>query len=120
MAKILVVEDSTSMRGLITVTLEQAGYQVLQAADGEAGYALAQRQAADLVITDVNMPRMDGMTLLKQLRRLPAYRHTPILVLTTEMSEEKRQIARQSGASGWLVKPFKPQALLSVLQRFVG
>lgn len=120
MPKILVADDSPLMRNMVSASLETAGYEVLLAEDGQVAYDLARGQATDVVITDVNMPRLDGLALISRLRSLPAYKHTPILVLTTEISEEKRQIARKAGASGWLVKPFQPQQLLSVLKRFVA
>ncbi len=99
------------------MTLEAAGFRVLAADDGAKGLALAQQQKADIVITDLNMPVMDGITLIGQLRGLPQYRFTPILMLTTESQEEKKQAGRKAGATGWIVKPFDPARLLAVIQK---
>lgn len=114
---ILTVDDSTSMRQMIAFTLTEAGFQVLEAADGEAALALARTQGADLVITDVNMPKMDGITLVKELRRLKAYQFTPILVLTTESSPEMKTRGREAGATGWIVKPFSPEKLVETVNK---
>ncbi len=118
MANVLIVDDSSSMRNLVASTLEDAGYQVTQAEDGVE--ALERARGLDgvaLVITDVNMPKMDGLTLLAELRKLDAYRFTPILVLTTQMDAEKKKQAKTSGATGWLVKPFQPDKLLATIRR---
>lgn len=119
MANILAVDDSASMRQMVAFTLESAGHNVQEAADGKQALMIAQKQAFDLVITDVNMPVMDGLTLTKELRQLAAFRFTPILVLTTESSPEKKQIGRAAGATGWLVKPFNPDQLLATLAKVV-
>lgn len=107
------------MRALIKSTLEANGYEVVAVCDGQEGLNFAKEEAVDLVITDVNMPNMDGLTLIGKLRELPKYRHTPILVLTTEVANEKCDIARKAGASGWMVKPFDPIQLSSIVKRFV-
>ena len=114
---ILTVDDSTTMRQMIAFTLTQAGYQVVEAADGEAALALARMRGADLVITDVNMPKMDGITLVEELRRLKPYQFTPILVLTTESSPEMKMRGKAAGATGWIVKPFSPEKLLETVQK---
>jgi two-component system chemotaxis response regulator CheY len=93
---------------------------VTDAADGKQALDLAQKESFDLVLTDVNMPIMDGITLTKELRALPAYRFTPILVLTTEAGADMKQQGRAAGATGWLVKPFNPDQLLSTLKRVLG
>jgi two-component system, chemotaxis family, chemotaxis protein CheY len=119
-ANILAVDDSRTMRDMVTHTLESVGHQVTGAADGEEGLAQARRGRFDLVLTDVNMPRKDGITLVRDLRALPAYRHTPILVLTTEGGGDMKTKGRAAGATGWLVKPFDPQKLLAVLGKVLG
>lgn len=119
MANILAVDDSASMRQMVSFTLKSAGHTVQEAADGQQALAIAQRQSFDLVITDVNMPNMDGLTLTKELRQLSAFRFTPILVLTTESNAEKKQQGRAAGATGWLVKPFNPEQLLATVAKVV-
>ncbi|MDO8291208.1 MAG: response regulator, partial [Parvibaculum sp.] len=108
MAKILAVDDSNSLRQMVAFTLKQSGYEVVEAASGTEGLQKARATQVDLVLTDVNMPGMDGITLVRELRALPTYRFTPILVLTTEAGTEKKQEGRAAGATGWLVKPFSP------------
>ncbi|RKZ95484.1 MAG: response regulator [Gammaproteobacteria bacterium] len=120
MAKILAVDDSASMRQMVAFTLKGAGHTVTEAADGQQALTIAKTQAFDLVLTDVNMPVMDGLTLTRELRALPAYRFTPILVLTTEAGTEKKQEGRAAGATGWLVKPFNPDQLLATVRKVLG
>jgi two-component system, chemotaxis family, chemotaxis protein CheY len=114
---IMTVDDSTSMRQMVKATLQSAGYQVVEAADGQEALDYARENAVDLVITDVNMPRMDGITLVSELRALPTYRLTPLLLLTTESSMEKKMEGKKAGATGWIVKPFNPTQLLATLSR---
>lgn len=116
---ILAVDDSPSMRALVAATLAEAGYKVLQAEDGVQALEIAKKEPVRLVVADVNMPRMDGLTLLKHLRGLASYKFTPILILTTEISAEKKAVAKSAGATGWLVKPFDPQTLLSTIKRVI-
>ncbi len=121
MAKtILAVDDSASIRQMVAFTLKGAGYEVVDAVDGMDGLEKAKARTFNLVLTDQNMPRMDGMTLIKSLRALPQYRTTPILVLTTEASEAMKQAGRAAGATGWLVKPFDPQKLIEVVKKVIG
>lgn len=120
MANILAVDDSASMRQMVSFTLKGDGHKVTDAADGKQALALAAQQKFDLVLTDVNMPVMDGLALTKELRQLPAYRFTPILVLTTEAGGDKKQAGRQAGATGWLVKPFNPDQLLKTVAKVLG
>ncbi|HEX6398045.1 MAG TPA: response regulator [Steroidobacteraceae bacterium] len=120
MRKILTVDDSTSMRQMVRATLQSAGYDVVEAADGQDALEFARDNAVDLVISDVNMPRMDGITLVHQLRSLPGYRLTPLLLLTTESSQEKKLEGKRAGATGWIVKPFNPTQLLSTLNKLFG
>lgn len=119
MAKILAVDDSRSMRRMVSFALRSSGFDVLEAEDGEQAYEIAKREAVELVLTDVNMPRMDGFTLIEKLRKLPAYRFTPILTLTTESGDEKKARGKAAGATGWIVKPFDPSQLVSVINRLL-
>jgi two-component system chemotaxis response regulator CheY len=114
---ILAVDDSASMRQMVNFTLKGAGYSVVQAADGVEALEYARQHSVDLVLTDVNMPRMDGITLVKELRTLSTYKYTPMLVLTTESSQEKKMQGKQAGATGWIVKPFNPEQLLATIAR---
>jgi two-component system chemotaxis response regulator CheY len=121
MAKtVLTVDDSASIRQMVAFTLKSAGYDVIEAADGNAGLAQAKNNAVSLVLTDQNMPGMDGLTLIKSLRALPNYKATPILMLTTESSDTMKSQGRAAGATGWLVKPFDPQKLLEVVRKVIG
>jgi len=120
MKTILTVDDSPSIRQMLAYVLANSGYRVLEAADGEEGLALAQAHAVDLVLTDHNMPKMDGVTLTKALRALPAYRKVPIMMLSTESSPELKQAGREAGATGWMVKPFDPDKLLEMLRKALG
>ena len=114
---ILAVDDSASMRQMVNFTLKGAGYEVVQAVDGVEALEYARLHSVDLVLTDVNMPRMDGITLVKELRALPSYRYTPMLVLTTESSQDRKMQGKQAGATGWIVKPFNPDQLLATIAR---
>ena len=120
MATILAVDDSASIRQMVAFTLKDAGYDVTQANDGQEALNIAKSGKFDLVLTDVNMPNMDGISLTRELRSLPAYKFTPVLLLTTESSAEKKQEGKTAGATGWLVKPFQPEKLLSTVQRVLG
>ena len=121
MAKtILAVDDSSSLRQMVAFSLKAAGYHVVEAVDGQDGLDKAKLQAVDLVLTDQNMPKMDGLALIKSLRTLPGYATTPILMLTTESSDEMKSKGRAAGANGWLVKPFDPQRLIEVVKKVIG
>ncbi|MEW6332445.1 MAG: response regulator [Pseudomonadota bacterium] len=120
MATILTVDDTASMRQMISFTLNSVGHEVIQACDGQEALKLIQGKKVDLVIADVNMPNMDGITLVKSLRELVDYRFTPILMLTTESQESKRQQGKVAGATGWIVKPFNPEQLLNVVKKVLG
>src|SRR3982751_3060961 len=117
---ILAVDDSASMRQMVRFTLESAGYRVVQAVDGIEALDYAKNSAVDLVLTDVNMPRMDGITLVRELRGLETYRYVPLLVLTTEATTERKQAGKAAGATGWLVKPFNPERLLATINKVLG
>lgn len=121
MARILAVDDSPAMRQMVTVTLRSAGHDVVEALDGREALEMAKKAPpVDLVITDVNMPNMDGITLVKELRRLAHYRGVPLLVLTTEASSEKKLEGKAAGATGWIVKPFNPERLLAAVAKVVA
>ena len=121
MAKtILAVDDSSSQRQMVAFSLKAAGYDVVEAVDGMDGLEKAKLQSVDLVLTDQNMPRMDGLQLIALLRELPTYAKTPILMLTTESSDEMKNKGRAAGANGWLVKPFDPQRLIEVVKKVIG
>ena len=119
MPLILAVDDSPSMRKMVSFTLAGAGYQVVEAVDGQDAYEKAQAQTFDLVLTDQNMPRLDGLGLTRKLREHPNFKTTPILMLTTESSELMKQAGRAAGATGWLVKPYDPARLLEVIQKVI-
>ena len=120
MASILAVDDSASMRQMVSFTLKGAGYDVTEAKDGQEALTIAKGNKFNLVITDVNMPNMDGITLTKELRTLPAYKFIPILTLTTESSADKKMAGKQAGATGWIVKPFNPDQLLATVKKVLG
>jgi two-component system chemotaxis response regulator CheY len=120
MARILAVDDSAAMRQMVGITLTGAGHQVEQANDGREALQIAERKKFDLVITDVNMPNMDGITLVKELRNLASYRFVPLLVLTTEATAERKQQGKAAGATGWLVKPFNPERLLATIAKVLA
>lgn len=121
MAKtILTVDDSASIRQMVSFTLKEAGYTVTEAVDGQDGLDKARAGKFDLIFTDQNMPRMDGLSLIKQLRVLPTYKSVPILMLTTESSDAMKSQGRAAGATGWLVKPFDPAKLLEVVRKVIG
>ena len=117
---VLTVDDSASIRQMVAFTLKSAGYEVMEAVDGEDGLNKAKSKSANLVLTDQNMPKMDGLTLIKSLRGLPQYRSVPILMLTTESSDAMKAAGKAAGATGWLVKPFDPQKLLEVVKKVIG
>ena len=117
MAHILTVDDSVAMRQMVEVTLTSAGHEVTQAKDARQALDLASANTFDLIIADVNMPEMDGLALVRELRGMPAYKHTPLLMLTTEASAERKSEGRQAGATGWLVKPFNPERLIETVAK---
>jgi len=120
MAKILAVDDSASMRQMVAFTLKGAGHDVTEATDGVEALAAAKTAQFDLVLTDVNMPNMDGISLIRELRQLGEYKFTPILTLTTESGGEKKQEGKSAGATGWIVKPFSPDQLLATINKVLG
>jgi two-component system, chemotaxis family, chemotaxis protein CheY len=119
MATVLTVDDSPSIRQMVKVTLEPAGHNVIEAGDGAQGLAKAQSSRPDLVITDLNMPNMNGLELIRALRKLPQLTGLPIVFLTTESNDAVKQEAKSAGATGWITKPFKPEQLIAVVSKLV-
>ncbi|MBR0550964.1 response regulator [Stakelama marina] len=115
--RILTVDDSASMRMLLKASLTKQGFAIEAAEDGEHGLARMHELNPDLLITDINMPKMDGFELIEAVRQLPQFRGTPILVLSTEFSDEKKSRARSAGATGWITKPFDPDKLGAAIRR---
>lgn len=119
-AKILTVDDSASIRLTTRVTLTNAGYDVTEAVDGMDGINKLNGNQFDLVITDLNMPNMDGLTMIRELRKIPAQMGVPVIFLTTESDGELRQQAKAAGATGWLTKPFDPDNLVKIARKVLG
>ncbi len=117
---ILCVDDSPSIRQMLSFTLKTVGYTVLDAVDGSDGLEKAKENQVDLIITDQNMPKMDGLTFIRELRAMEKYQKTPILMLTTESSDVMKSQGRSAGATGWLVKPFDPKKLIEVVKKVLG
>ncbi len=117
---ILAVDDSASIRQMVAFTLKSSGYDVVEAVDGMDGLEKAKARSFDLILTDQNMPRMDGLTLIKSLRALAQYQTVPVLMLTTESSDAMKVQGKAAGATGWLVKPFDPQKLIEVVKKVIG
>lgn len=118
--KILAVDDSATSRQMVCLALRRAGYEVVEAQDGFDALDKARKEQMHLVLTDYNMPRMDGLALVRSLRALPAYAHSPILLLTTESGDDMKSRGRAAGATGWMVKPFDPDRLLEVVKKLIG
>jgi two-component system chemotaxis response regulator CheY len=119
MHSILAVDDSVSMRQMVSYTLKSAGFEVVEAVDGEDAFEKARQRHFDLVLTDQNMPRLDGIGLTKKLREHPSFKATPILIMTTESRDQMKQAGRAAGATGWLVKPFEPTKLIEVIRKVI-
>ena len=117
--RVLTVDDSRTMLAMLQHTLTDAGFDVLQAEDGQQGLDVLKNQDVDVVITDINMPVMDGIEFIKSVRASGRFQSLPILILTTESSREKRDQGRAAGGTGWIVKPFDPEKLVSVINRVV-
>jgi len=117
--RVLTVDDSRTILAMLHHTLSGAGYEVLQAEDGQQGLDVLSKEDVDIVITDINMPVMDGIDFIKNVRAGGNHQSLPILILTTETSQEKRDLGRAAGGTGWIVKPFDPEKLISVIQRVV-
>jgi two-component system chemotaxis response regulator CheY len=117
---IMIVDDSNSVRQLIRFSLTDAGYSLLEASDGQEALVTLKDIRANMVITDLNMPGLDGIGLLKELRALPAYKYTPIIMLTTESQMDKVREAKAAGATGWIVKPFDSENLVNIVNKILG
>ena len=121
MAKtIMTVDDSSSVRQMVGLTLKGEGYQVVEAVDGKDALTKVGGVTIDMVITDLNMPNMDGIQLIRELRKLPAFKFIPIIMLTTESQADRKQEGKEAGATGWIVKPFKPEQLTGVIKKVLG
>jgi two-component system chemotaxis response regulator CheY len=120
MAKtILIVDDSISLRQVVSIALVNAGYEVIEACDGKDALAKLRGQKIHLMISDVNMPNMDGITFLKAVREHPSYKFTPVIMLTTEAGEDKKKEGQAAGARAWVVKPFRPEQLLAAVSKLI-
>jgi two-component system, chemotaxis family, chemotaxis protein CheY len=117
---ILAVDDSSSIRQMVSFVLSTAGYSVIEAEDGEDALTKAGGAEINMVITDLHMPRLDGIGLIHRLRAMASFKFTPIIMLTTESQEGKKLQGREAGATGWIVKPFKPEQLLAVVKKVIG
>ena len=117
---IMTVDDSASVRQMVSFTLRQAGYEVVEAVDGKDALSKLDGNPVHMVITDLNMPNLDGIGLIKGVRSNAAYKFIPIIMLTTESQESKKLEGKQAGATGWIVKPFKPEQLISVTKKVLG
>lgn len=117
---IMTVDDSASVRQMVSFTLKEQGYQVIEAVDGQDGLAKLNGQKVDMVITDLNMPNLDGIGLIRGVRSNAATKFVPIIMLTTESQDSKKQEGKAAGATGWIVKPFKPEQLLAVVKKVLG
>lgn len=116
---ILIVDDSISIRQVVGIALKSAGFKVLEAVDGKDALTKCNGEKIHLVISDVNMPNMDGITFVTELKKLPAYRFTPVIMLTTEGAEEKKQAGRAAGAKAWVIKPFKAEQMLEAVNKLI-
>lgn len=117
--KILIVDDSASLRQVVSIALEGAGYQTIQASDGRDALTKLDGSKIHLVISDVNMPNMDGITFVRELKKNPSYKFTPVIMLTTESQAEKKAEGQAAGAKAWVVKPFQPQQMLAAVSKLV-
>jgi two-component system chemotaxis response regulator CheY len=120
MKAVLTVDDSPSIRQMVKLVLSQAGFEVHEAGDGVEGLEKAKAKPVQMIVTDLNMPRMDGITLVRELRKLPSYKGVPIILLTTESDESFKKQAKEAGATGWITKPFKQEQLIAVAQKVLG
>jgi len=118
--KIMTVDDSSSVRQMVGLTLRGAGYEVVEGVDGQDALSKLNAYHVDMVLTDLNMPNMDGITLIQELRKLSQYKFTPIIMLTTESQGNRKMEGKKAGATGWIVKPFKPHQLLGVIKKVLG
>jgi two-component system chemotaxis response regulator CheY len=120
MAKtIMIVDDSASLRQVVGIALRGAGYEVLEASDGRDALGKLKGQKVHLMISDVNMPNMDGISFVKAVKQIPAYKFTPVVMLTTESQDAKKKEGQEAGAKAWVLKPFKPEQMIGVVQKLV-
>jgi two-component system chemotaxis response regulator CheY len=120
MAKtIMIIDDSATLRQVVTATLRKAGYESLEAVDGQDALDKLTGQKVHLIICDVNMPNMDGITFVREIKKRPEYKFVPILMLTTESQEAKKQEGKAAGAKAWIVKPFRPEQMLSAVEKLI-
>ena len=121
MAKVVMtVDDSATVRQMVSFVLKQNGYTVIDAVDGRDGLNKLASAKVDMIITDLNMPNLDGIGLIKGVRAIPSCKYTPIVMLTTESDDTKKQAGKSAGASGWIVKPFNPEQLLAIVKKMIG
>lgn len=118
--RIMTVDDSASIRQMVSFTLKGAGYEAVEAVDGKDALAKLNETTVHMVIADLNMPNLDGIGLIREVRANPSYKFIPIVMLTTESQDSKKQEGKQAGATGWIVKPFKPEQLLAVIKKVIG
>ncbi|AEF20146.1 MULTISPECIES: response regulator [Pseudomonas] len=116
---VLIVDDSASIRQVVSITLKGAGYQVIEGCDGKDALSKLDGRKVHLIISDVNMPNMDGITFVKNVKQLPAYKFTPVIMLTTEAGEAKKEEGRAAGAKAWVVKPFQPAQMLTAVSKLI-
>lgn len=116
---VLIVDDSASLRQVVAMTLKGAGYEVIEASDGLDALGKLAGQKVHLMISDVNMPNMDGLSFVRELRKNPAYKFTPVIMLTTEAGEDKKRLGQEAGAKAWMVKPFQPQQMLAAVSKLL-
>jgi two-component system chemotaxis response regulator CheY len=116
---ILTIDDSASIRQVVSITLKKAGYEVIEASDGKDALGKLTGQKVHLIVCDVNMPNMDGIAFLKEIKLIPEYKFTPIIMLTTESQDAKKQEGQAAGAKAWVVKPFKPEQMLAAIEKLV-
>lgn len=116
---VMIVDDSASLRQVVNMALRSAGYEVLEACDGRDALSKLSGQRVHLVISDVNMPNMDGITFVREMKKLDSYKFTPVIMLTTEAQEDKKREGQMAGAKAWVVKPFQPQQMLSAVSKLI-
>lgn len=115
----MIVDDSASLRQVVSIALKGAGYEVVEACDGKEALGKLDGRKVHLIVSDVNMPNMDGIAFVKAMKNLPAYKFTPVIMLTTEAGEDKKQAGQAAGAKAWVVKPFQPAQMLAAVSRLV-
>ena len=117
---ILIVDDSVSLRQVVAIALKGAGYEVIEAGDGKEGLGKLTGQKIHLIISDVNMPNMDGISMVTEIKKMPEYKFTPIIMLTTESQDEMKQKGKEAGVKAWMVKPFKPEQMLDAVNKLIS